>query len=757
VGTGLTDEELHALVTKLKPYFRKNEYPKRTPSFYEVTHNSKERPDVWIESPEKSIILSITSDIRTIKSEAFAAPYSLRFPRIDRVRYDKPWHECLDVQAFMDLVHSSNGNTRGVSYGGVQENKPKRMKSSRKGDKKTISVVPSHFIQTDVSGVKEATCLFANMMFYFINVPPAPDLSLDYFHKLVAENGGSFSMNLNDSVTHCIAAERKGIKYQAAKLRGDVIHYSWVLDCCSQKPYNTLAAASFSRYFLFLADSSKNKLQAEVDEFSDSFYWDLDLMDIKQLFNNLDTSADPKTIEYYKRKYCPNEKWSKFQDCRMYFYLTYSQSINVEWGVQLELALRRLKLEVSMHGGEVSNKLMHATHLVVLSAPGSDVDFETLFKSFSVSDRRLLRSKRLHVVRYQWLEDSLEQDQKLKEETYSLKPDDFEDLNNEEREVALEVEAPSSLDDSHNTVNQSISASSVKDVKRNRGKPAVQKQRISTAHETGTKRKRGRPAQTNTKTRTNLKRGRMLGKSQNRRAKIGGNESENSASSDDASHKEEVGSSGVFSGIHRTIPEEDEGSQRNKGPVTFDTLQGEEAAKWSDMAHVTEIGCGNGSRDPEVAEGSGNVLEMGREVKKNTSEKLEVMADPLQAMLLDMIPSLGPKKAHTANYVLEDEKLCIASDVPSQGAKAVTADSILEYEKQNINPDVQPVKKKKVSYKDVANDLLKDWQFWDSSVLPLTPEVIPEACLEVYPTIDERYDQKIYDFALSNNLKLIMA
>lgn len=32
---------------------RKNEYPKKAPSFYEVTNNSKERPDVWIESPEK--------------------------------------------------------------------------------------------------------------------------------------------------------------------------------------------------------------------------------------------------------------------------------------------------------------------------------------------------------------------------------------------------------------------------------------------------------------------------------------------------------------------------------------------------------------------------------------------------------------------------------------------------------------------------------------------------------------------------------
>ncbi|KAF6153061.1 hypothetical protein GIB67_034783 [Kingdonia uniflora] len=83
VGTGLSDDELDALVTKLRPYFRKNEYPKKTPSYYEVTNCSKEMPDVWIESPKKSIILSITSDIRTIRSEVFAAPYSLRFPRID--------------------------------------------------------------------------------------------------------------------------------------------------------------------------------------------------------------------------------------------------------------------------------------------------------------------------------------------------------------------------------------------------------------------------------------------------------------------------------------------------------------------------------------------------------------------------------------------------------------------------------------------------------------------------------------------------
>lgn len=75
-------------------------------------------------------------------------------------------------------------------------------------------------------------------------------------------------MNLNNSVTHCVAADNKGslslslllcacvcekdsfigcisnkdcyhlsvgFKFEAAKRHGDIIHYTWVLDCYSQK------------------------------------------------------------------------------------------------------------------------------------------------------------------------------------------------------------------------------------------------------------------------------------------------------------------------------------------------------------------------------------------------------------------------------------------------------------------------------------------------------------------------------------------
>lgn len=72
----------------------------------------------------------------------------------------------LQLSAFVDLVHSSNGTTqRGADFGDVQDHKPKRLKSTRTGEKKNVPFVPSHLIQTDISNVKGETLIFSKMVF----------------------------------------------------------------------------------------------------------------------------------------------------------------------------------------------------------------------------------------------------------------------------------------------------------------------------------------------------------------------------------------------------------------------------------------------------------------------------------------------------------------------------------------------------------------------------------------------------------------
>ncbi|KAJ9141313.1 hypothetical protein P3X46_031861 [Hevea brasiliensis] len=696
VGTGLSDDELAAVVTKLKPYFRKYEYPKKgPPSFYHVTNNSKERPDVWIESPEKSIILSITSDIRTISSEVFAAPYSLRFPRIDRVRYDKPWHECLDVQSFVELVHSSNGTTqKGKESGVLQDSKQTRMKSSKRGGRKNASVVPSHFMETDVSDVKEETLIFSKMMFYFINVPPT--YSLEYLHKMVAENGGTFSMNLNKSVTHCVAAESKGIKYQAGKRHGDIIHCSWVLDCCSQKKLLPLQP----KHFLFLSDSSKKKLQEEIDEFSDSYYWEVDLADIKQLLDSINTSEDANRIEYFKRKYCPKDKWSRFHGCSMYFYLS-TLSLTPDWESIMGLKLRRWKLEVLMGGGQVSNNLANATHMVVLTVPGSKVDFDTLIKSFTGVEKYLLKNKRLHVIGYQWLENSLETQKKLLEDAYSLKPCGLQELYIEECQFDPDVEEGSwNFDGIGNQKLPSIPDSKTK----GDGKTSFRCPRISVSSKGDAKRKRGRPVGKSVKRGTGVSQARRTRPRIGKPAKLCEIGLDEGGSFDDDTNEEGNKMSGKTHEIHAEVSEEIPGmKQAGKADsksshmheiaekeVVEDDRQEEWIAKPSDVkiderqASDVKIDERHDGRDKRPNEAP-DILTGGRhyEQEKENTEKLEVMVDPVHAMLIDMIPSLGMKSAETTNPILDREK-------------------------PPVDPTAQPAKKKKVSYKDIIGEMFKD-------------------------------------------------
>lgn len=747
VGNGLSDEELDTVVSKLKPYFRKNEYPKNSPpSFYQVTNNSKERPDVWIENPDKSIILSITSDIRTISSEVFSAPYSLRFPRIDRVRYDKPWHECLDVQSFVELVHSSNGTTqKGKGYGDVQDSKPTHIKSSRKGEKKSVSVVPSHLIQTDISDIKGETLIFSNMMFYFVNVPPSN--SLESLHKMVAENGGTFSMNLNNSVTHCIAAESKGIKYQAAKLHGDIIHYSWVLDCCLQKKLLPLQP----KCFLFLSDGSKKKLHEEIDEFSDSYYWDLDLSDIKQLLSNINASEDAKAIDDFKQKYCPEEKWSLFHGCCVYFHIS-RESLTPDWESLLGLAFRRLKLEIFMGGGKVSNNIAHATHLVVLIVPASDVDFGSLVKSFTIAEKHFLLNKRLYVIGSQWLEDSLERGQKLLEDTYNLKPSGLEESNCKEVVCDLDMEeATPILDGAENERLPSVTDSEAKE---KRSKAALKDSNKLVSLEKETTRKRGRPAGGSTK-KGNIGAGqarRTRARIVNKPAKISVEKSDESCSHDDMSDGNDEIHGGEPAGgitkkrkmgaglarrtractvnkpakileekseescLHDDKIEENEMSEGNEeihGPVSKYNLDIQQTKTVEDSESSWR-----GKAKEETAEENRHEewldkapdVEMSERYYDQVTEKpekLEVMVDPVHAILMDMIPSLGMKKGETTNPTFDNEKQAEGPYAQSSISmkKVENTTPILDTEKPAENPSLLPVKKK-VSYKDLAAKLL---------------------------------------------------
>ena len=61
VGTGVNDEDRDTLATRLEPLFVDNVKGKNcVPRCYRTTGMPKERPDVWIKDPTRSVVLQVT-------------------------------------------------------------------------------------------------------------------------------------------------------------------------------------------------------------------------------------------------------------------------------------------------------------------------------------------------------------------------------------------------------------------------------------------------------------------------------------------------------------------------------------------------------------------------------------------------------------------------------------------------------------------------------------------------------------------------
>lgn len=180
--------------------------------------------------------------------------------------------------------------------------------------------------------------------------------------------------------------------------------------------------------------------------------------------------------------------------------------------------------------------------------------------------------------------------------------------------------------------------------------------------------RRGRPAWASTK------RGKAAPKPYQRtRARIGKHSAK--ISSDESENSDSPNESGINKAdepmqVTCVDVEKHESCKDIKGPIRTTDANDPEDDKLSSSSKGSEI------------------VSVSEIEKEGTGEQLEQMVDPLQAMLLDMIPTLSQKREAASSSVVS-----AAGGENSEPAGA----------------DATPVKKKKISYKDIASELLKDW------------------------------------------------
>lgn len=163
------------------------------------------------------------------------------------------------------------------------------------------------------------------------------------------------------------------------------------------------------------------------------------------------------------------------------------------------------------------------------------------------------------------------------------------------------------------------------------------------------------------------------------------------------------------------------GGDESEEKDDFDEKKEEETANAEESRSVEN----DETREPDITKypesvqrdnkgASGEVSQDSRDAKAemDMKEKLQIHEDPVQAMLMDMIPSLGLKNTETSNRITREANVsgeyCESSEKRNLGAETdgSSVNAVADADTDAVPP---PVKKKKVSYRNVAGELLKDW------------------------------------------------
>lgn len=106
VWSGLTHQQFTAVNAQLRPHWniiQKHDKTARL-QFGPIVFGAAV-PDVWFE-PSRSVVLQVRA-AELVPTRTFATRCSMRFPRVQAVRSDKPWHDCCTLREFEELCKVS--------------------------------------------------------------------------------------------------------------------------------------------------------------------------------------------------------------------------------------------------------------------------------------------------------------------------------------------------------------------------------------------------------------------------------------------------------------------------------------------------------------------------------------------------------------------------------------------------------------------------------------------------------------------------
>lgn len=404
IGSGYTMKELYDLGLKLAKHwkvYRKNDPPASILC-------STERPEVYIE-PCNSVIIQVKA-AEIVSSDMYKTNCTLRFPRIEKIREDKEWHQCMTLAELDQFRSKASGKlaSRHLRFDqdGAEPQKKKRKVPVK--PKKAVGVV-DHFRPQDLSGVQKETDMFEDVEFCIINgIEEHPKAELE---RGVASCGGIVVQNPGPD-TWCIIAgsENMRVKNLVSSDRHDVVWAEWLLLCLERKevvPWQP-------RHMIHMSPSTREHFAKEYDAYGDSYTADTDPQQLREVFDRIPSADLEQDVAQVEARFGWEDlTTSMFRPYTVYMdrFEDLGESLRPKESTCLDVRA----LEFQLHGGAVRRVLTEGVSHVVVEAEAKAEERRLELRTL----RRTFRRK-FKIVSETWVTDSIQEGHALDDSLYLL-------------------------------------------------------------------------------------------------------------------------------------------------------------------------------------------------------------------------------------------------------------------------------------------------------------------------------------------------
>ncbi|KAM9328784.1 DNA ligase 4 [Pholidichthys leucotaenia] len=384
IGSGYTMKELYDLGLKLAKHWKV--YRKNDPPANILCGN--EKPEVYIE-PCNSVIIQVKA-AEIVGSDMYKTSCTLRFPRIEKIRDDKEWHQCMTL-AELDQFRSKASGKLASRHLHVDNDEPQKKKRKQPAKPKKVIGIIDHFKPQDLSGVTKETDMFEDVEFCILN--GTEDHPKSELEKGVARWGGIVVQNPGGD-TYCVIAglENMRVKNLISSNQHDIVWATWLLECLNQKevvPWQP-------RHMIHMSPSTREHFAKEYDSYGDSYFVDTDEQQLREVFGRIGMSTDVSVGVVEERYGWDNLPTSMFRAFTVYMD-SFADITNPESAISAT-CLDIRALEFCYHGGTVVQNLEEGVSHVIIEEETRLLELRTL--------RRCFR-KKFKIVREAWVTDSI--------------------------------------------------------------------------------------------------------------------------------------------------------------------------------------------------------------------------------------------------------------------------------------------------------------------------------------------------------------